>query len=245
VASTPARHVPGEPLDRFLVRRLRLTWADARRAIQHSRVAVNGVVGKRYHRLLVDGDVVEIDGAPIADAPDDAVVLCHKPDGWACSHAPGDTPLIYDLVPAHLRHPDLQTAGRLDRDTTGLLILTLDGGLIQRLTDPRQALWKRYRLRLESTLPDDAVARVGGGLTLRTETEPCLPGRLAIGDDPLDATLEIREGRRWQVKRMVLALGSRIARLHRDRIGDLELPADLAPGAMRAATATELARLPQ
>ncbi|MBA3845956.1 MAG: 16S rRNA pseudouridine(516) synthase, partial [Planctomycetes bacterium] len=153
----PARHVPCEPLDRFLVRRLKLTWSDARRAIQHSRVAVNGVAGKRYHRLLADGDVVELDREHIADGPDDGVVLCHKPDGWACSHAPGDAPLIYDLVPDHLRHPDLQTAGRLDRDTTGLLILTIDGALIQRLTDPQQALWKRYRLRLESPLSDDAV----------------------------------------------------------------------------------------
>jgi 16S rRNA pseudouridine516 synthase len=234
----------GEPIDRFVARRRKWTWADARRAIHHDRIAINGVICRRYHRKLAPGDRVAVDGEPLLDALDDGVVLCHKAAGLACSHTPEDAPLLYDEIPSELRHPDLQSAGRLDRDTTGLIVLTIDGGLIQRLTDPEVALWKRYRIRFVGRLDADAESRVAAGLRLPDDALPCLSARLTIASVQVDsgsATLELCEGRHHQVKRMILALGGRVVALHRDRIGALDLPADLPPGAMRPATPSEIA----
>ena len=169
-----------EALDAFLTRRTGWTWADVRRAIQCRRVQVQGVVCKRYHRQLGGDETVELDGAHILDGPDHGTLICHKPRGVACSHAPGDQPLIYDLVPPAWRHPNLQTAGRLDRDTTGLIILTIDGRFQISLTAPERALWKRYRIRYSGTLAAGASEQVAAGLVLADEPRPCLPARLTL-----------------------------------------------------------------
>jgi 16S rRNA pseudouridine516 synthase len=236
-----------EPLDRFLTRRLACTWATARGLIQGSRVRVDGVVCKHYHRQLVDDARVSVDGAEVADGEDATILVCHKPAGVACSHAPEDAPLVYDLVPPAWRHPDLQTVGRLDRDTTGLLLLTIDGTWAQTIVAPRQARWKRYRVAYSGVLAADAVARVAAGLPIAHDQTPCLPARLTLAGVDEDAmglaTLELCEGRHHQVKRMIMALGGRVARLHRDRIGGLELPRDLLPGVMRPLSGDEVERL--
>lgn len=249
-----------EALDAFLTRRTGLTWADVRRAIQTRRVRVRGVVCKRYHRQLDGDEAVELDGVRIMDGPNHGTLVCHKPGGVACSHAPGDAPLIYDLVPEGWRHPNLQTAGRLDRDTTGLIILTIDGRFQISLTAPERALWKRYRIRYTGTLRPFAVDHVAVGLALSDDGEPCLPARLLLDDQPdapadhpplgdstdqvsRHATLELCEGRHHQVKRMIRELGGQVVQLHRDRIGALDLPRDLASGQMRALGAEERALL--
>lgn len=233
---------PGEPLDRFVTRAARLPRAEARRAIHARRVAVNGVATQKYHRPLAGGDRVSLDGADLGDPPDDSLLVCHKPAGVACSHAPRDAPLIYDLVPDRWRHPDLHTVGRLDRDTTGLLLLSHDGRQLVRIADPRFRLAKRYRVHYEGRLPADAAERCAQGLLLDGDPRPCLPAELRMETEGL-ARLTIREGRHHQVKRMFAALGCRVVALHREAIGALELPDDLAPGAMRPLTDAEFARL--
>lgn len=226
-----------EALDLFLARRGIGTWAEVRRLIQRRRVRVAGIVCKHYHRMLLPDEPVEVDGVVVADGPDASSLLCHKPAGVACSHAAEDAPLIYDLVPAGWRHPNLQTAGRLDRDTTGLIVLTIDGRWLQHLVAPEHARWKRYRIAYSGILADDAPARVAAGLPISGEERPCLPAQLTLEppaeDGLLRATLELSEGRHHQVKRMIDALGGRVVRLHRDRIGGLDLPNGLAPGAFR------------
>jgi 16S rRNA pseudouridine516 synthase len=242
----------GEPLDRFLVRNGPWPWAEARRRIHWGLVTVDGVREHRYHRRLPPGAQVAMDGEPVPDTPDRSVLVCHKPAGWACSHAPGDAPLIYDLIPPDLAHPDLQTVGRLDRDTTGLLLFTLDGKFLQRVVAPERKLPKRYRIAYSGVLAADAVERVAAGLPIPGDERPCLPAPLTLDgrgrpddrttgrpDDLGLATLVLAEGRHHQVKRMIEALGGRVERLHRDRIGGLDLPADLAPGTMRRLTAGE------
>ncbi|MBA2481560.1 MAG: 16S rRNA pseudouridine(516) synthase [Planctomycetes bacterium] len=238
-----------ESLDRFIARRAKLAWAEARSAIHGRRVSVDGVVCKHYHRGIGGTEAVSLDGAPLADGVDDGVILCHKPMGVACSHLPADAPLLYEMVPAHLRHPDLQAAGRLDRDTTGLIVLTIDGALIQGLTGPRRGCWKRYRVRYSGTLAADACARVASGLMLPDDPIPCRSARLEVlrwdnASGNGEAVLELCEGRHHQVKRMIAALGGRVTALHRDRVGGLDLPHDLPYGGMRPATPAELAVLP-
>jgi 16S rRNA pseudouridine516 synthase len=232
-----------EPLDYFLARRGVGTWAAVRGLIQTRRVAVGGVVCKHYRRSLQPGDEVTVDHLPIADGEDTATLVCHKPPGVACSHLPADAPLIYDLIPPSWRHPNLQTVGRLDRDTSGLILLTIDGTWAQQIVAPRFLRWKRYRLAFSGVLVADAVARVAEGLPIGGETTACLPGRLSFDGETTDglgrATLLLCEGRHHQVKRMIDALGGHVERLHRDRIGGLGLPSDLPPGAMRPLGAEE------
>jgi len=232
----------GEPLDRFLTRCLPVDGAAARRAIQQSRVTVNGVGCKHYHRRLVPTDQIAVAGVVVPDRAECSVLLMHKPGGVACSHLPDDAPLVYGLIPDAVAHPGLHTCGRLDRDTTGLLVLTWDGALTQRLTEPRRHVAKRYRIAFAGDLAADAVALVAGGLVIADEDTPCLPTSLTI-DAPGQATLILHEGRHHQVKRMITALGGRVVRLHRDRIGGLDLPGDLAIGLLRAATVEELTAL--
>lgn len=226
-----------EPLDYFLARRRVGTWAAVRRLIQTCHVRVDGAVCKHYRRWLSDTSVVTVDGVEIPDAEDTSTLICHKPAGVACSHAPQDTPLIYDLVPEAWRHANLQTVGRLDRDTTGLILFTIDGTWAQQVLEPEHVRWKRYRIAFSGVLVPEAVERVAAGLAIGGETTPCLPARLTLegaSDDGLAlASLELCEGRHHQVKRMIDALGGRVVRLHRDRIGALDLPTDLAVGALR------------
>jgi 16S rRNA pseudouridine516 synthase len=232
----------GEPLDRFVTRVVGLSWADVRRGIHAKRVAVNGVMSQKYHRRLRADDRVAWDGADLGDPIDRSIVVCHKPVGLACSHGPQDAPLIYDSVPEALRHPDLNTVGRLDRNTSGLLLLTFDGKFLVRVTAPERKLPKRYRIGYTGTLADDAVERCTTGVMIDGYDTPCRAAALAL-DGPGRATLTISEGRHHQVKRMIAALGGKVVELHRDRIGGLELPADLAPGAMRVLTREERAAL--
>lgn len=205
------------------------------------------MVCKHYRRALVATSCVTVDGVEITDAEDTGTLLCHKPAGVACSHAPQDAPLIYELVPQSWRHANLQTVGRLDRNTTGLIIFTIDGTWAQQVVEPDHARWKRYRIAYSGTLAADAVPRVAAGLSIGGESTPCLPARLmldaAAADGLGQATMELCEGRHHQVKRMIDALGGRVERLHRDRIGALELPVDLAAGTMRPIRPAERAAL--
>ncbi len=190
----------------------------------------------------LDAEVVCVDGAPVERNPTAATLLLHKPLGHASSHDPAEAPLVDDLIPSPWNRLSLNMAGRLDRDTSGLLILTTDGQLIHRLTSPRKHLVKRYRLRYTGRLSAHAVERCATGLVLDDEPKPTLPAHLELHDEG-EATLHLQEGRYHQVRRMLAAVGGTVVALHRDRIGDLELPADVPPGAVREVNEDELARL--
>jgi len=234
--------VNSEPLNRFLVRRLRVTWATAHGLIHEGRVAVDGVVVRHYRRSLGLGVVVTMGGVVVADGPDDLLLVCHKPVGVACSHDPVDAPLLYDQVPEALRHPDLQTVGRLDRKTSGLLLLAVDGQVLNRLANPKSKLPKRYQVTYAGELPAEAEAQVAAGLVLADTGERCLPAELSRTKSGR-CTLVLHEGKYHQVKRMLLTLGARVEVLHRDRIGGLNLPANLPVGSFRPLTDEEWALL--
>jgi 16S rRNA pseudouridine516 synthase len=221
-----------EMLDRFVTRCTGQAWSDVHLAMHHGRISVNGVRCQKYHRLLRPVDRVAMDGVDLGDPPDRSIVICHKPVGLACSHGQQDAPLIYDAVPEHLRHPNLNTVGRLDRNTSGLLLLTFDGKFLIRVTAPKHKQPKRYRIGYSGELVADAVERCVAGVMIDGFDTPCQPAPLIL-DGPGRATLVLSEGRHHQVKRMIAALGGKVVRLHRDRIGGLDLPPDLEPGAMR------------
>ena len=185
-------------------------------------------------RLTVDGEALD----PLPGL----VLAMNKPLGLTCSHDEAG-PLVYDLLPERWRRrdPPLSSAGRLDKDTSGLLLLTDDGTLLHRIISPRSEATKRYRATLAEPLrPDAAAVLASGTLVLKGEDRPLLPADLIL-EAPTLAVVTLVEGRYHQVRRMFAALGNRVVALHRDRIGGLDLAGDLAPGDWRPLTAVEIA----
>ena len=228
-------------LDAYLARAGVASRREARALIRRGAVRVDGVVCREGARRI-DGERVSL-GEDVVDDPAAGVdVLLHKPVGHACSHDAREAPLVGDLLSEPLRRRALRIAGRLDRATSGLLVLTTDGDLVHRLTHPGRKVPKRYRIRYEGDLATDAVERCRSGLLLGADDRPTRPAELVL-DGPGSATLVLREGRTHQVRRMIRALGARVVSLHRDRVGLLDLPADLAPGDWRPLERAERALL--
>ena len=169
--------------------------------------------------------------------------MLHKPLGVTCSHKEAG-PLVYDLLPERWRRrdPAISTVGRLDKDTSGLLLMTDDGALLHRIISPRSHVSKRYRVTLDRPLRGDEAAIFASG-------DPDAGGRgqaaaagAAGGDVPTTRrVLTLTEGRYHQVRRMFAAVGNHVDALHRDRIGGLALPDDLAPGQYRLLGEADLA----
>jgi 16S rRNA pseudouridine516 synthase len=185
---------------------------------------------------------IRIDGAALDPAAGLALML-HKPVGYTCStRDPGR--IVYDLLPPRfrLRSPLLSTVGRLDRDTSGLLLLTDDGALLHRIVSPRAHLPKLYEATLAHDLRgDEAALFASGSLQLESENTPLAPAQLDVVD-PRHARLTLTEGRYHQVRRMFAAVGNHVLALHRSRVGGLELGA-LPSGAWRVLAADDVARL--
>jgi len=183
-------------------------------------------------------EAIRVDGAPL-DPPPASVFLLHKPAGLVCSTS-DQAPLVYDVLPPRLRlrTPVVAPVGRLDKDTTGLLLLTDDGPLLHRLTSPRSHLPKTYRATLASPLTGTEATRFAEGtLMLQGERTPLLPAQL----EPLgerEARLTLTEGRYHQVRRMFAAVGNHVIALHRECVGPIALGA-LAEGAWRLLTREE------
>lgn len=198
-----------------------LTQADQRLALSPALTA----------RLTVCGEALD----PLPGL----TLMLHKPAGVTCSHKEAG-PLVYGLLPERWRRrePALSSIGRLDKDTSGLLLITDDGALLHRVISPKYHIPKRYRVTLARPLQGgEAALFASGSLMLEGEEKPLLPAAFTA-DSPHSATVILQEGRYHQVRRMFAATGNHVVALHRDRIGALELPADLAPGDFRILTDT-------
>ena len=161
-----------------------------------------------------------------------ALVLLNKPAGYECSQKPKHHSSVYSLLPAPLRNREVQAVGRLDEDTTGLLLLTDDGQLIHKLTSPRHHVPKVYDLGCAEEVTDRQVKALLEGVMLTDERTPVrAAGCEAMGVRQMRLTLS--EGKYHQVKRMLAAVGNSVTTLHRSSFGALALPADLAPGQWR------------
>jgi len=213
-----------------------------------SRREVTDLVARR--QVLLDGAVVKDAGARIAiaadlptrmtvagqplDPPAPLTLLMHKPLGVVCSHREAGRS-VYELLPARWRAriPALSTVGRLDKETSGLLLITDDGPFLHRVISPKSHISKRYIATLDRPLEGhEAEAFAAGTLMLEGEKDPLAPAVLEPAG-PNRANLTITEGRYHQVRRMFAAVGNHVTHLHRDRIGGLALPEDLEPGAWR------------
>jgi len=205
---------------------------EARAWVEDGRVTVNGAVADDFG-AKADPAAVRVDGEPL-DHPDGLLLLLHKPLGLVCSHDGREGPNIYGLLPPRWRqrNPQVTSIGRLDKDTSGLLLLTDQSALVHRLTSPKHKVPKIYRATLAADIAADAAALfASGAFLLPGEKEPCAPAELrAIG--PREAELTLTEGRYHQVRRMFAAVGCEVLTLHRSRFGHLDL-GDLAAGQWR------------
>ncbi|MDR7093082.1 pseudouridine synthase [Hydrogenophaga laconesensis] len=179
-----------------------------------------------------------------------AYLLLHKPAGYECSQKPSTYPSIYTLLPGPLRQrgggaaAGVQAVGRLDQDTTGLLLLSDDGKFIHRMTSPRHHVPKVYEAQVKHPLDAKQTARLLEGVVLDDDPQPVRAQACeAVGERHLRMTLT--EGKYHQVKRMVAAVGNRVEALHRSAIGGLSLPPELAPGQWRWLTSAEVLALTQ
>jgi len=206
--------------------------SEAKIWIRKGRVTVNGEPVKAPEKKA-SPELVRVDGEPI-ECPEGILAILNKPAGYVCSHDAGEGPTIYDLLPPRWvkRNPAVTTVGRLDKDTTGVLILTDIGELVQRWTSPKHKVEKVYDATVNSDISPALVELFAAGtLMLRDEEKPCLPAKLEILS-PREAKLELTEGRYHQVKRMFASQGCEVTKLHRSRFGEFEL-GDLQPGQWR------------
>jgi 16S rRNA pseudouridine516 synthase len=170
----------------------------------------------------------EVEGLPWA-YHERALVMLHKPAGYECSLKPSAWPGVHTLLPLPLRRRGVQPVGRLDQDTTGLLLLTDDGPLLHKLTSPKHHVPKVYEVTAKHPITQQQIDRLLAGVVLDDDPRPVKADAAELtGETTLRLTLI--QGKYHQVKRMLAAVGNRCERLHRSRIGGLVLPPELAAG---------------
>lgn len=224
--------------------------------IQQGHVTVGGQPqADATFEVVPEGLAYTVQGVPWT-YHEKAYLMLHKPAGHECSQKPSTYPSIYTLLPAPLRQrpqkgpvAGVQAVGRLDQDTTGLLLLTDDGKFIHRMSSPRHHVPKVYEVTAKHPLDEAQVARLLAGVVLDDDPRPVRAAACEIvggADEKAGGhhlRLTLTEGKYHQVKRMLAAVGNRVEGLHRSRIGNLALPADLAPGQWCWLGAAELAAI--
>jgi len=212
-------------LDQLLANLGYCSRREARDWIRSGRVTVRGAVVDNFG-AKADPTEVRLDGEPL-DHPAGLLLLLHKPTGLVCSHDEREGPNVYSLLPPRwrARNPQVTSIGRLDKDTSGLLLLTDQSELVHRLTSPKHKVPKVYRATLSADLPAGLAALFAAGtLVLDGEDAPCAPAQLAILG-PREAELTLTEGKYHQVRRMFASQGCEVLTLHRTRFGPLDLAA--------------------
>jgi 16S rRNA pseudouridine516 synthase len=235
-------------LDRLLANLGYGTRRTVQNLVNAGLVSLDGVpLKKSEQHIALTPDLPErmrVDGEPLDPLPGLALVM-NKPLGYTCSRNEEEGTLVYDLLPERwqLRDPVLSTVGRLDKETSGLLLFTDDGALLHKLASPKHEVGKRYEFTLEKDLTgNEGELFARGGLMLKEEKKPLLPAKLEV-HSPRSGVLEIREGRYHQVRRMFAHTGNTVVSLKRLSFGGFALPEDLEEGEYRMISPKELASI--
>ncbi len=224
-------------LDRFLIRRGLHSGKDVARLLADGRVTLGETVETnglrkidRFSRIVLDGEVLQARQA--------VYLMLHKPAGYLSATTDPQHPTVIDLIDHPLRN-ELHLAGRLDRATTGLLLLTNDGRWSKSVTEPVEEIPKVYRVTTREIIPPETAALFVAGIYFAYEDVTTRPAILEILNDH-EALLTLHEGRYHQVKRMFHAAGNQVIRLHRERIGPLTLDDELSEGEFRHLSVAEI-----
>lgn len=223
-------------LDKFLSHQLEISRNQVNKLLKDGAIRVDDDIVKTGAYKISPEQHIFFDDQLIEQRPGHRYIMLHKPAGYVCST---DDPL-HPTVLYFIEEPmvgKLHSAGRLDCDTTGLVLLTDDGQWSHRITSPRYECEKTYLVTLQKPLSDDLIAQFAQGILLRNESAPTKPAKLNILDE-YHASLTISEGRYHQVKRMFAAVGNHVVALHRSHIGGIAL--DVAEGEYRHLTEDEI-----
>ncbi|MDF1894606.1 16S rRNA pseudouridine(516) synthase RsuA [Rahnella contaminans] len=226
-------------LDKFLSQQLGVSRALVLRELRNKRVTVDGEIVKTGSMKISAEQRVEFDGNVLDLITGPRYFMLNKPQGYVCSTDDPDHPTVLYFLEEPVAYK-LHAAGRLDIDTTGLVLMTDDGQWSHRITSPRHHCEKTYLVTLENPLADGTAAQFEAGVQLHNEDSLTKPAKLEQIEENL-VRLTISEGRYHQVKRMFAAVGNHVVALHRERIGEIVMDEDLEPGQYRPLTEQEIA----
>ncbi len=224
-------------LDKFIGQCSELSRSQIHQAVKAGRVSINGLIAQKADVKLDGSETVMLDDQLIALQPLRYLML-HKPLGYICANRDPAHPVVIDLLDLPNKQA-LQIVGRLDIDTTGLVLLTDDGQWNHRITSPRHECQKTYRVTTADPITPDTAGRFAAGVQLHGEKSLTRPAQLEIISSR-QARLHIHEGKYHQVKRMFAAVGNHVVALHREAIGSIQLDAELAQGEYRSLTQEEI-----
>ncbi|MGH1463185.1 MAG: pseudouridine synthase [Neptuniibacter sp.] len=224
-------------LDKYLAQSTGFSRKEVRRFMKAGEVLVNDneVTDPSMH--LTDLDEVYLSGYPV-EAPGEKYLMLHKPLGCVCSNDDGTHPTVLSLIDLP-RADELIICGRLDVDTTGLVLITTNGQWAHRITSPKHKTGKVYQVVTADPIPEDAIKKFEKGLMLINDKEPTKTAKLHLATEN-EAEVILTEGRYHQVKRMFAAIGNKVVELHRTQIGAITLDEDLEPGEYRFLTDEEI-----
>ena len=228
-------------LDKLIALNCNVSRKDARKLIKDAAVTVNSAVVLRAEELVdPDVDDISVKGYNFT-IKEHIYIMLNKPKGVISATTDPAKKTVIDIIPDELKRRSLFPAGRLDRDTTGLLIITDDGAFAHRIMSPAHHVFKTYEAFLSFPIDENDIRNLEEGITLGDGTE-CLPAKVeAFTENELPAArIKIREGKYHQVKRMFHALGNNVEQLRRIQIGSLKLDTSLSEGECRELTAEEL-----
>jgi len=226
-------------LDKYLAQATDYSRKQIKQAIRRAEVMVNGRQADDPAMAVEEHDEVVLDGQPI-EHHGKRYFMLNKPEGVVSVTKDGRNMTVLDLLVDEANRERLHIAGRLDKDATGLLLITDDGEWTHRVISPRRQCDKVYLVRLAEPLEPHYAEKLAQGIWLAEEKKRCLPAQLAALDEKT-ARLTVQEGKYHQVKRMFAALGNHVEALHRERIGGIILDEELAPGEYRPLTEEEIA----
>ncbi len=229
-------------LDQHLSHSLSISRKQAQAWVKAGWVQVDGRPAQQPAQKILPGATVVARGQPVA-AQHPLYIMLHKPAGTVSATRDSVHPTVLDCLPKEVANTrGLQVVGRLDKDTTGLLLLTTDGQWNHRISSPNNGCAKWYKATLASPIDENAVTQLSQGIQLHHEVKPTQPAQLHVHTPNL-VTIAIQEGKYHQVKRMFAAVGNHVEQLHRFKIGSLELPDTLAPGQHLFLTQEQVAAL--
>lgn len=226
-----------ERLDKRLAGTGRWSRKEARELVRGGRVTVDGQLARAPEDKVGENSVILVDGAPL-ESGGAVYLMLHKPGGVVSATEDAREKTVLSLLPERYQRIGLFPAGRLDKDTEGLLLLTNDGALAHDLLSPRHHVDKRYYVEVDGALDRGDCEKFREGVTL-ADGYTCMPAELELLERPDAAYVTLREGKYHQIKRMLAARGKPVTYLKRVSFGPLELDETLAPGCWRALTEEE------
>ena len=225
-------------LDKYVSTVTELSRSDVKKLIKHGEVTINDIratdPGQHIHP---ERDHISAEGIVLKPLSPRYFML-HKPEGVVCANTDGENPTVIDLIDEPNSH-QLQIVGRLDKDTTGLVLLTDNGQWNHRITSPKSGCFKVYSVTLEKVVTQTMIEQLSRGVILRGEQKPTLAAQV-IQKNHHCIELAIQEGKYHQVKRMLAAVDNHVTALFRQSIGPIKLDSNLRPGQYRALTQNEI-----